>query len=137
MAREIRRINRGSATVKVSAKHNIKEIRNVSETGEVTPVVRKNFGRFESAFINKEGNFQYLVGYSPSHSASIQLVRPILEYPLLPSLLPSKQGEIIELKLYYLDEDGYRKVKTYDAEGSKFHNAYKRWMNAWDKICES
>jgi hypothetical protein len=135
-----RGFNRGSATVKVKTPSHQTgskvSIRDVDEKGNVKVTSRKKYGRFSSSFINKEGNYQYLVGYDPSLQASIHVVRPILPSPSLPSLPPSNQGDIMELKLYYLDDDGKQVIKTYDAKGSKYKYAYEQWMRDWDEICE-
>ncbi len=141
MGKVVRRLNRGSGKMNVRSKldNSTKPvlIRNVDEKGDVSLTSRKKYGRFDSSFTNKEGNFQYLVGYSPLHSSSIQIVRPILTPSPLPTLLPKDQGDIMELKIYYLDDEGNKKVKTYDARGGKYNSAYHKWTDQWDKILES
>ena len=141
MAKVIRKLNRGSAKMNIQSKldNSTKPVllRDVTEEGDVSLTSRKKYGRFSSSFTNKEGNFQYLVGYSPTHSCSIQIVRPILTPSPLPTMIPTDQGKIMELKIYYLDEEGNRKIKTYDARGGKYNSAYYRWIDQWDKILES
>ena len=106
-----------------------REIRNI-----VTFRPKKNYGRFDSSFRNEDGHWQYLVAYSPSLGASLQVVRPILDPSPDPSLPPDKQGEIIELRMYYRNEDDKAVVKTYDVVRDGYKSCYERWMSKWDNL---
>jgi len=124
---------RGSSKVAVKEstlrKMETREIRNI-----VTFRAKKNYGRFDSSFRNEKGHWQYLVSYSPSMAASLQVVRPILKESELPTRPPTEQGEIIELKMYYRNEEGKQMVKTYNVERDGFKSCYERWTNSWDKL---
>ena len=126
-----------------SSRVNVKEstLRKL-ETKEVRDIVtfeekKRSFGRYQASFRNEDGHFQYLIAYNPTLGASLQIVRPVLEEPTLPTAIPTKQGEIIELKMYYRDEEtGEVMVKTYDVVRDGYKSCYDRWMTQWDRLIE-